>query len=77
MALVLPGPSGDNVCKSGPGINICAFPKVTEKEAFLIKCASRQENKGLEQREETCTYGRAQITVKKLEKLCTKHQLFG
>lgn len=74
VALVLPGPLGDKVCKPGPGTDICAFP---EEEAFLIQCASRQKNKGLEKREETCTCGRAQIAVKKLEKLQTKHQLFG
>lgn len=41
---------------SGPGTNICAFPEVTQKEALLIKSASRQKNKGLGQREETCTW---------------------
>lgn len=75
MALVLPGPPGDKVFKSGPGTDICAFPEVTEKEAFL-KCASRQKSKDVGQREETCTSGRAQLAVKKLEKLQTKYQLF-
>lgn len=68
VVLVLPGLPADNVCTPGPGIDICAFPEVTEKEVFLIKCASRQKNKALEQREETCTCGSAQIAVKKLEK---------
>lgn len=65
VALVLPGPPGENMCKSGPGTDVSAFPEVTEEEAFL-KCASRQKNKGLGQREETCTCGRAQIAIKKL-----------
>lgn len=50
VALVLPGPPGENMCKSGSGTDVSAFPEVTEEEAFL-KCASRQKNKGLGRRE--------------------------